>query len=185
MAPAKPEGTGSEQEGPDAANVATITAAVLGAALALGALALYDTRTGLSVAAGVVIAVANLATMSAIIRAVVRTPDEPAPAAAADSADAPDAAAPAEPGNAEAEAPPAPDHAAEGKRGGAAWGGFALVKIIVLFGGIWVLLTKGIVDPIPLVVGYGVLPLGIAASSLLTSLLPRSRSGSRPRSRNK
>lgn len=174
MAPAKPEGTGSEQEGPDAANVATITAAVLGAALALGALALYDTRTGLSVAAGAVIAVANLATMSAIIRALVRSPDEPAPADPTDGADPVDPADPAK-----VEAHPDPDHAAEGKRGGAAWGGFALVKIVVLFGGIYVLLTKGIVDPIPLVVGYGVLPLGIASSSLLASLMPRSRPGSR------
>ena len=68
------------------------------------------------------------------------------------------------------------DHVAEGKRGGAAWGAFAVVKILVLFGGIWILLTRGLVDPIPLVVGYGVLPIGIAASGLLTGLAPRRRS---------
>jgi len=181
MAPAKPEGSGTEAEGPDAAKVATITAAVLGAALALGALALYDARTGLSVAAGATIAVANLATMSAIIRALVRSPDESETTDPAGPAEP--TGDPADPAQTDADAAPAADHAAEGKRGGAAWGGFALVKIIVLFGGIWVLLTKGIVDPIPLVVGYGVLPLGIAASSLLTSLLPRSRGSSRPASR--
>jgi hypothetical protein len=77
---------------------------------------------------------------------------------------------------------PAIDHASEGKRGGAAWGLFAVVKIVVLFGGIYLLLTKGLVDPIALVVGYGVLPLGIAASSLVNSLSPRSRrAGRRPR----
>jgi hypothetical protein len=80
-----------------------------------------------------------------------------------------------------ADAEPAVDHAREGKRGGAAWGAFALVKIVVLFGGIYLLLTKGMVDPIPLVVGYGVLPLGIACSSLFTSLAPRGRTPARKR----
>jgi len=36
-------------------------------------------------------------------------------------------------------------------------------------------LTRGVVDPIPLVVGYGVLPLGIAASTLFRGLSPRAR----------
>ena len=65
------------------------------------------------------------------------------------------------------------DHRGAGRRGGAAWGVFALLKIFLLFGGIWILLTKKLVDPIPLVVGYGVLPLGIAASALVKSLRPR------------
>jgi len=56
---------------------------------------------------------------------------------------------------------------------------------VVLFGGIYVLLTKGLVDPMPLVVGYGVLPLGIAASSLSTALSPRGRRGGRPPRRTK
>jgi len=84
-----------------------------------------------------------------------------------------------------AEPEPSIDHVREGKRGGAAWGAFALVKILVLFGGIWVLLTKGLVDPMALVVGYGVLPLGIAASSLIGSLSPRSRGTRRTPPRRK
>jgi hypothetical protein len=67
------------------------------------------------------------------------------------------------------------EHSAEGKRGGAAWGAFAVVKILILFGGIYLLLTRGLVDPMPLVVGYGVLPLGIAASSVISSMAPRRR----------
>lgn len=148
----------------DAATVASVAAAVIGAILSLAALGIYGPRTAWSVALGAAIAVANLVTLRAIIRAIIRPPEEselsePGPEDAAD---------PEKP-----EAKPARDHAAEGKRGGAAWGVFALLKIFVLFGGIWFLLTRGLVDPIPLVVGYGVLPLGIAASTLFQSLAPR------------
>ena len=47
-----------------------------------------------------------------------------------------------------------------------AWAIFAVLKMLILFGGVWILLTRGMVDPMPLVVGYGVLPLGITASAL-------------------
>lgn len=151
-------------EGPDAAAVAAIAAGVIGAVLSVAALGIYGSRTALSVAVGAIIAVANLVTMSAIIRALLKPPDEAEAASPAEGAEP--APEPREP----------VDHRAEGKRGGAAWGLFAAIKILVLFGGIWILLTRGWVDPIPLVVGYGVLPIGIAASGLLTSLAPRRRS---------
>lgn len=163
--------------GPDAAKVATVAAAVLGGALALAGLALFSGRVGLSVAAGAVIAVANLASLTAIIRAMLQP--------AVDDALAEEAAKEAaakEGAEAEAEPPPEVDHAAEGKRGGAAWGLFALLKMGLLFGGIWVLLTRHLVDPIPLIVGYGVLPVAIAVSGVLTSLAPRPR-GRRARTR--
>jgi hypothetical protein len=146
-------------EGPDAAAVAAIAGGVLGLLLSIGALALYGTKAGLSVGVGAIIAVANLVTMSAIIRALLKPPDEP-------EGEKDESTQPAEP-------QPRVDHRAEGKRGGTAWGIFAVLKILILFGGIWILLTRGWVDPIPLVVGYGVLPIGIAASGLLTSLAPR------------
>jgi hypothetical protein len=153
--------------------VAAVGAGIIGLALTIAAIALFGSRTALSVGIGATIAVINLVTMRAIIRALVR------------SSEAEDAEANA---NANANAKPEEeepkDHVAEGKRGGAAWGAFALVKILVLFGGIWILLTRGLVDPIPLVVGYGVLPLGIATSSLFASLAPRSRGKSRPTRQN-
>lgn len=165
----------------DAAKVAAIGAAVLGLVLTVAALAVFGTRTGLSVAIGAVIAVANLVMMSAIVRAVLRPADAEAEAEASASASV-DASASVKAD--EDEVDPV-DHAAEGKRGAAAWGAFGLLKIVVLFGGIYVLLTKGLVDPMPLVVGYGVLPLGIAASSLFTSLAPRGRRAGRRRPRTK
>lgn len=152
-----------EPESPDAARVASFAAAGLGVMFALAALALYGGKTALSVGAGALLAVANLVALTTIVRALLRQPEdevgegEPEPGLADDAS-------------------PKVDHKAEGKRGGAAWGAFALVKILVLFGGIWVLLTRGLVSALPLAVGYGVLPLGITVGGLFASLGPRSRS---------
>ena len=182
-----PSAEASAPAGPDAAKISAVSAAAIGAALTVGALALFGGRTALSVGAGTVIAVANLVMMNAIVRSMLRPAVAEAEADASASAKA-EASADAEAdANADADADavgPAADHAAEGRRGGAAWGAFALVKILLLFGGIWVLLTRGLVDPIPLAVGYGVLPLGITVSGLFTSLAPRPR-GRRARIRTK
>lgn len=48
--------------------------------------------------------------------------------------------------------------------------------MLLLFGGIWLILTRRVVDPVPLVVGYGVLPIGIVLSTLLSSLSVGKRS---------
>lgn len=157
----------------DEATTAAICAAVLGAALAIGALPIAGGRAAFSVSVGATIAVGNLVMVRAIVRAVMSDHDEPPPTPGAGSA---------------AESPPeqpeqeqrekeqqGADHEAEGRRGGVAWGAFALFKIFFLFGGIYLLLTKGLVDPLPLVVGYGVLPMGIAASAVLPRMRPRRR----------
>jgi len=175
----------------DAAAVAAVAAAAIGGVLALAALAVYGSRTAMSVGLGALIAVANLVTLRAIIRAIIQPPEGAEAEAEANAEAEAEAEAGAEAGaEADAEAKAGADadgaksgaqrdHAAEGRRGGAAWGVFALLKILVLFGGIWFLLTRGLVDPIPLVVGYGVLPLGIAAASLFTSLAPARSRGDR------
>lgn len=184
------------KEGPDAATVSAIAAAVLGVALTAGAFAISGSRAGLSVAAGATIAVANLVAMSAIIRRVLQPaddlPDDVTPKPDLDLDADLDARANAElaaegQGKSDGDGTKAAavDHAAEGKRGGAAWGAFGLAKIVFLFGGIYLLLTRGMVDPMPLVVGYGVLPLGIAASSLFTSLSPGRRATPRRPNRRK
>jgi ATP synthase I chain len=118
-------------------------AAILGGVFALVALGTYGTRAACSVLVGACIAVANLLTMRAIIRALVRAPEKPET--------------------------PSEDKKPEGW-GSIAWGLFAGFKILILFGGVWILLTRNVVDPMPLVVGYGVLPLGITASALWSSL---------------
>ncbi len=132
----------------DAAKVSAICAAVLGGFFAAAAFGVMGARAGLSVTVGALIAVSNLLVLRAIIRSIVTAP---ADAEAAEG-----------------------DHRGNGRRGGAAWAIFAVLKIFVLFGGVWLLLAKGLVDPIPLVVGYSVLPLGMTGSTLLSSLRPRS-----------
>jgi dipeptide/tripeptide permease len=132
-------------------------AAILGAIFTVAAAGLYGARAALSVAVGAGIAVANLLMLRAIIRALIRGPEEPPKDSAGDEPDEKSSQ----------------DHAEIGRRGGVAWAVFAVLKIFLLFGGVWILLTRGLVAPIPLVVGYGVLPLGIAAASLWSSLGPR------------
>jgi len=135
----------------DDATLSTICATTLGAVFTIVAYVTHDARTAGGVAVGSVIAVANLLAMRAIIRSLVTEPE----------------------GEDREKDASEDEHKGAGRRGGAAWGIFALLKIFLLFGGIWILLTKKLVDPIPLVVGYGVLPLGIAASALVRSLKPR------------
>lgn len=126
-------------------------AALLGGVFALLALGLYGPRAASSVLVGATIAVANLLTMRAIIRALIQVPREPE-----------------EKGDGESGQEDR-DHKRSGRQGGVAWGIFAALKILILFGGVWILLSRQLVDPMPLVVGYGVLPLGVAASALWSS----------------
>jgi hypothetical protein len=48
------------------------------------------------------------------------------------------------------------------------WGILAVVKVLGLFGGVWILMASHLVDPIGLVVGWASLPVGIAAASLFS-----------------
>lgn len=149
---------GDDKERDDTGRAAK-AAALLGAIFSVGGTVLYGTRTGGSVAVGAFIAVANLLMMRAIIRSILRPPPgEDGEEKAENVAGGPGAGR---------------EHKEAGRRGGVAWGIFAVLKIFLLFGGVWILLTRHMVDPIPLVVGYGVLPLGIAASSLWSSLFTR------------
>lgn len=51
-------------------------------------------------------------------------------------------------------------------RGRMSWSFVALVKLAVLFGGMFLLIKSGLADVLPLVVGYGALPIGIVAAQL-------------------
>lgn len=59
-------------------------------------------------------------------------------------------------------------HVDAAKNAAFAWGVIALGKIMVLFGGIWLLMAHRLVDPIPLLVGYGSLPIGIAIGAVVS-----------------
>src|SRR5262245_28888108 len=49
----------------------------------------------------------------------------------------------------------------------APWALVALLKLVVLFGGIWLILKSEVVSGLSLAVGYGALPIGITLGSLL------------------
>lgn len=53
------------------------------------------------------------------------------------------------------------------KRGaGTPWGVIALLKMLFLFGGVWLILRTGAISALSLVAGYAALPIGITIGSL-------------------
>jgi ATP synthase I chain len=50
----------------------------------------------------------------------------------------------------------------------AAWGVVALLKMVGLLGAAWLLMSSTLVAPLPLLVGFGCLPIGIAIGSLVS-----------------
>ncbi len=56
-----------------------------------------------------------------------------------------------------------------GGTGSSGWRTVGLLKMLGLFGGVWLLLTYHLVDPIPLVVGLGALPIGLTTGSMLSA----------------
>jgi hypothetical protein len=57
---------------------------------------------------------------------------------------------------------------AEGDAGAGLWGVLAILKVLGLFGGVWLLFTSHLVAPMALVVGWGALPIGIAMGTLVS-----------------
>ena len=53
-----------------------------------------------------------------------------------------------------------------GAKSAAPWGAIALLKLVFLFGGVWMLLKADLVPPLALAFGYSALPLGITLSAL-------------------
>ncbi len=62
-----------------------------------------------------------------------------------------------------------PDASAHAPRyGRAGWALLAVVKILGLMAAVWLLMVHRVVSPLPLVVGFGALPLGIAIGALVS-----------------
>ena len=144
--------------------------AAVGAIFTLGALALFPTKTGLSVMFGALAATSNLWVLSKIVEALL-TPDPDAT-----SETKPEATSEANPEGEASADPEAPKEPEPPKKSfSTAWGALAAVKMIVLFGGAWVLMTRGLVDPMGLMVGYGSLPVGVSLSGFVSGLRPKKR----------
>jgi hypothetical protein len=55
-------------------------------------------------------------------------------------------------------------------RGG--WALLAVLKLFALLAAVWLLMRHGVVSPLPMVVGFGALPIGIAIGSLVSDRSP-------------
>jgi hypothetical protein len=49
---------------------------------------------------------------------------------------------------------------------GGLWGVLGFAKLLLLGGGVWLLLSRGAAEVLPLLVGFGALPVGIALTTL-------------------
>ncbi len=184
------DGDGGGERGSDSMRAAMVPVAAIGAALTVGAFALFSGRVGASVLVGALIASSNLYVLIRVVEALL-TPD-PEDGADPGTSGASDVPAEAEPG--EGTPPEAGPEDDEGRASGApppatqggfsaAWAGLGMLKMLVLFGGIWFLMTRALVDPIALVVGYGSLPIGISLRGLVPALRPRKPGPRTPRGR--
>ena len=144
------------------------TVAAVGALFTLGALLLFPAKTGLSVLAGALMATSNLYVLAKVVEALVTSEPEPEKDNTTEDAGAEETEKKPEP------EPPRGKPEAPSTFSGA-WAAFGAVKMVVLFGGTWILMTRGLVDPMGLLVGYGSLPIGVAISGLAPALRPKRR----------
>ena len=67
----------------------------------------------------------------------------------------------------------------------APWGVVALLKLLALFGGVWLILGSGVVSGLSLAVGYAALPIGITLASLFGPKPPEDDGAVPPRTPGK
>ena len=60
------------------------------------------------------------------------------------------------------------DATAAASQSKAGWGVVAVLKLLGLVAGVWLLMRHGVVSPLPMMVGFGSLPIGIAIGSLVS-----------------
>ena len=149
----------SKDEGPppEGMKPAIALVAIVGAVFAVGGFAFFSPKVGASVLVGAVIATSNLYVLTKVVEALM-TPD-PEELTKEESGEG------EEEKSSEKKDPP--------KKFSGAWAALGLGEVVVLFGGVVALMTRGLGGPMAMVVGYGSLPIGISLSSLRGSLRPR------------
>lgn len=130
---------------------ALVAVGLVGAGLALGAFVLYGGKTAGSALFGTTLAIANLWVLGRVIRAMLPAPEIP-------KAGAPQGESDGEPAK---------------KGSAAAWGVFALLKVLGLFGLVLLAVHTGYVTPLGFLAGYGALPLGIVMAQLARGMSAR------------
>ncbi|MDP9151884.1 MAG: hypothetical protein M3O36_18330 [Myxococcota bacterium] len=122
--------------------------ALSGAVVALATAAFGGSGAALSAATGASLAAANLWLLARIVTSIF--PDEGPEASGHPGARAGATAA------------------SSATRASAGWTVVVLLKMIGLFGVVWLLMRHGAVSPLPMLVGFGALPIGIAIGSLVS-----------------
>ena len=118
--------------------VSVIAVGLCGAALSVGAFVSFGRGTSVSVATGAAIATANLLALAYTVSALL-----------------PESRSGTQPGSQEQPTP----------------FGWVLVGLLKMFGlvvVVWLLMRHGLVSPVPLLVGFGALPIGIAIGSVVS-----------------
>jgi len=118
--------------------VCVVTVGLCGAALAVGAFVTLGPATSLSVATGSAIATANLWALAYTVVALL-----PGGRGGTPSED-------------------------QGERTPFGWALVGLLKTLCLIVVVWVLLRYRLVSPVPMLVGFGALPIGIAIGSVVS-----------------
>ena len=119
--------------------------------MAIGAFALYGGKAAGSAAFGTALAIANLWVLGKVIAAMLPPVED----------------------SAEADGAPRPEPGTRKKGSPAAWGVFALLKVLVLFALVLVAVNTGLVTPLGFLAGYGALPIGIVMAQLARGMSAR------------
>jgi hypothetical protein len=121
--------------------VSLVAVSLTGATFALVALAFFGPSAAVSVATGAGLATVNLWALARIVAALL--PDEP-------------------------DGPTGGTRGASGPSGSVAWALLGIVKMFALFALVWLLMRHGVVSALPMLAGFGALPIGIAIGSLVS-----------------
>ena len=118
-----------------------VAVGLTGATFALVALAFFGVSAAFSVGVGAGLATVNLWALARIVAALL----------------------PGETGG-----PNGGTGGSPGPSGAVAWALLGIVKMFALFAVVWLLMRHGVVSGLPMVVGFGALPIGIAIGSLVS-----------------
>ncbi len=124
-----------------------VAVAVTGAVLSAGGVAAGGLRTGGSVAAGAAMATGNLWALARVVVALL--PDD------------------------QEAHEPNPRGASQGGQGKGAWTMLALVKTAGLLVAAWAILSYRVAAPLPMLVGFVALPIGIAIGAIVSDRRPQ------------
>jgi hypothetical protein len=120
---------------------------VTGAVLTAGALVLLGAATAFSVGVGAALALGNLWALARIVVELLPPPPREGPRQTTETAEG-------------------PRQTANPALGG--WAVLGALKMIGLMAVVWLLLRHGVVSALPMIVGFGALPLGIAIGSVVS-----------------